>query len=79
MQTGRVNLIEFYLTLAMKILIPRPCLLSSGMKGFFFLFSSSKYTFSRGCQVFRLQSFFNAAHQAAAGECVLALSWHLWA
>ncbi|KAF2974995.1 hypothetical protein EK904_006923, partial [Melospiza melodia maxima] len=31
-QTGRVNLVEFYLTLAMKILFPRPCLQSSGMK-----------------------------------------------
>lgn len=38
--TDRVNLIQFYLPLAMKILIPRPCILSSGMKGFF-LFANS--------------------------------------
>lgn len=43
--TDRVHLIEFHLTLAMKILIPRPCLLSSGMKGFLLFASSVKVHF----------------------------------
>lgn len=62
---GKFN---FYLILAMKILIPRPCLLSSGMKVSSCLPAQSKYTFSRDCQVSRLQSFLSSAHQAAVGN-----------
>lgn len=72
MQTGRVNLIEFYLTLAMKILIPRPCLLSRGMKGFFFSCFPAQNIPSTGVARCSGCSFLSAAHQAAVGECELA-------